>query len=319
MSGLVTKIGSWFSRGITVRELIAAYTEFAWQYYRKDDVPTAEALCIVAVMRRLEALYGDKRCDDFGPLALQTVVARMVDDDLTRKTINNNLSRIKRMFRWAVSRELVSSSVVNALGCVDGLREGRSNARETEPVGVVPDDVVAATLPHLSSVVRSMVEFQRLTGCRPGEVCYLRPCDVDRSGEVWVYFPGSHKTQHRGRDRRIFIGPKAQAILRPFLLRAADSFCFSPQDVTSRRAGRRPPGARYTTNSYRYAVQRKCRQRGIQLWGPNQLRHAAATEIRKLFGVEAAQVVLGHAEADVTQIYAQRDYDLAARVAKQVG
>jgi integrase len=299
--------------------LIAAYTEFARQYYLKDEVPTAEVDCIIAALRRVEELYGNKRCADFGPLAVQTVIQRMIDDDLSRKTINNNLNRIKRMFRWAVSRELVSSSVVDAIGCVDGLREGRSNARETEPVGVVPDDVVAATLPHLSSVVRAMVEFQRLTGCRPGEVCSIRPRDIDRSGEVWVYCPESHKTQHRGRDRRIFIGPKAQAILRPFLLRAADSFCFSPQDVTTRRSGSRPPGVRYTANSYRYSIRRKCRQRGIESWAPNQLRHSAATEIRKLFGVEAAQVVLGHAEADVTQIYAERDYDLAARVAKQVG
>ncbi len=25
-----------------------------------------------------------------------------------------------------------------------------------------------------------MVRFQRFTGCRPNEVCIIRPCDVDR-------------------------------------------------------------------------------------------------------------------------------------------
>jgi hypothetical protein len=49
------------------------------------------------------------------------------------------------------------------------------------------------------------------------------------------------------------------------------------------------------------------------------LRHTAGTEIRKLHGLEAAQTVLGHSKADVTQVHAERDYALAARVAKEVG
>jgi site-specific recombinase XerC len=54
-------------------------------------------------------------------------------------------------------------------------------------------------------------------------------------------------------------------------------------------------------------------------WNPNQLRHSAATEIRKRFGLEAAQVTLGHAAADVTQVYAERDLEKAAAVMAQVG
>jgi site-specific recombinase XerC len=54
-------------------------------------------------------------------------------------------------------------------------------------------------------------------------------------------------------------------------------------------------------------------------WSPNQLRHSAATEVRRRFGLEAAQVILGHSQANITQVYAERDYTLAARVAKEVG
>jgi integrase len=54
-------------------------------------------------------------------------------------------------------------------------------------------------------------------------------------------------------------------------------------------------------------------------WSPNQLRHAAATEIRKKFGLEAAQVVLGHSTADITQVYAERNQALAAQVIRQIG
>jgi integrase len=49
------------------------------------------------------------------------------------------------------------------------------------------------------------------------------------------------------------------------------------------------------------------------------LRHTAATEIQSKFGLEAAQVVLGHSTADVTQIYAERDLAKAMEVAQQIG
>ncbi|WP_430454211.1 tyrosine-type recombinase/integrase [Rhodopirellula europaea] len=57
----------------------------------------------------------------------------------------------------------------------------------------------------------------------------------------------------------------------------------------------------------------------VNRWHPNQLRHTRGTEIRKRFGLEAAQVILGHAAADVTQIYAERDREKAIEVARQVG
>ncbi len=60
------------------------------------------------------------------------------------------------------------------------------------------DSRVDVTLAYLSDVVADMVRFQRLTGCRPEEVCCIRPCDVDTTGVVWQYIPMSHKMEHRG-------------------------------------------------------------------------------------------------------------------------
>ena len=82
---------------------------------------------------------------------------------------------------------------------------------------------------------------------------------------------------------------------------------------------KRTPGSRYTKDSYRVAIQRACRRAGLEVWSPNQLRHAAGTQARALFGLEAAQVILGHAKADVTQIYAERDRKLARDVARKIG
>jgi len=185
--------------------------------------------------------------------------------------------------------------------------------------------------------------MQRLTGMRPAEVCQLRPCDLDRSGDVWKYTPSKHKTQHHGHKRDIFLGPKAQAVLLRYLARDAETYCFRPCDSESKRLAeqeanrktprscgnvrgsnverkpKRKPGERYATDSYRRAIHRACDKAGIDRWSPNRLRHSAATEIRKRFGLEAAQVTLGHASADITQVYAERDNTLAIRVAREVG
>jgi hypothetical protein len=48
-----------------------------------------------------------------------------------------------------------------------------------------------------------MVEFQRLTGCRPGEACVVRREDIDTGGTVWLYKPKHHKTAWRGKSRVI--------------------------------------------------------------------------------------------------------------------
>jgi integrase len=54
-------------------------------------------------------------------------------------------------------------------------------------------------------------------------------------------------------------------------------------------------------------------------WHPNQLRHDYATNVRRRHGLEIAQILLGHARADVTQIYAERDLKRALEIAKKDG
>ncbi|REK17370.1 MAG: site-specific integrase [Planctomycetota bacterium] len=339
------------TEGLTVVELLAAYRRHARAYYRKNGKLTSTVASLDYAIRPLRQFYGRELVRDFGPLALQALQGHLsrgyVDAKgkpvagLARRTVNDRIAAIKRVFRWGVSQELVPPSVIHALDAVPGLKIGRSEARETAPVLPVEDDVVEATLPHLPTVVADMVRLQRLTGCRPGEVCSLRPCDVDRSGDVWTYRPASHKTEHHGRDRVIFIGPRAQEILTPYLLRPATSHCFSPRESEKQRkvamrAARtskvppsqvdrskpkpmRVPSGRYGKDTYRRAIARACDKAGVPHWSPNRLRHTAATSIRRQFGLEAAQVALGHSTADVTQIYAERDRELGLRVALEVG
>jgi len=77
----------------------------------------------------------------------------------------------------------------------------------------------------------AMVRVQLLSGCRPQEVMALRPCDLRDAGDgTWHYRPATHKTEHLDRGRCIVLGPKALAVLRPFLERGPEVPCFRPAE-----------------------------------------------------------------------------------------
>ena len=208
----------------------------------------------------------------------------------------------------------------------------------------VDDETVDKTLPFLPPVVADMVQIQRLAGLRPQDVFNMRSCDIDRSRDVWLYRPFKHKTKHRGKERALAIGPRAQEILLPYIVRKADNpeaFLFSPKDSVriqnqekrerrkskvqpSQRDRRKPnpkriPKEQYTKDSYNRAVCRACERAGIEQWSPNQLRHSAGTEIRDKYGLEYAQAVLGHTNAKTTEIYAAINFEKAAKVMREIG
>src|SRR5262249_56176194 len=81
----------------------------------------------------------------------------------------------------------------------------------------------------------------------------------------------------------------------------------------------RPPREQYDVASYRRAIRRACLKAGLPLWHPNQLRHLRGTEIRRNYGLEASQAVLGHAELSVTQVYADVDREAARKIMAEVG
>lgn len=328
---------------LTVRGLASRYLAHAEAYYVKNGKQTAEVGMIRLGLHQAVAAFGDLPACEFGPLCLETVRDSMVETSLARTTVNGRVQRVRRAYKWAASKELIPAAVHHALTMVEGLKSGRTEARETAPVMPIADNVVEATLPQLPEVVADMVQMQRLTGARPGEVCSLRPCDVDRSGDVWTYRPGSHKTEHHGRDRVVFVGPRAQAVLLRYLARDPLTHCFRPCDSEAKRraqqhaarttpmsCGNRPgtnvkaipsrsAGERYTKDTYANAIRRACIRAGVEHWSPNRLRHTYATTVRRDHGLEAAQVTLGHSTAKTTEIYAEKNHEAGAAVAGLIG
>ncbi len=370
----------------TVVEMLADYLKYAKAYY--GDGPRSTTAAMKYAVRPLLELYGRTPAADFGVLQFRAVRQSLMGGDAARSYVNQIMRKNVAVFRWAAAEGKIPASVPQTLAIVPGLRKGKCDLREPPPVLPVEDSTVDATLPFMPDVIADMVRLQRLTGCRPAEVCILRPCDLDRTGDVWIYRPEEHKTAHHGHARTILIGPKAQAVLLRYLARDSETYCFRPCDsmakflaakfaarktplssgnrpgTNRRRKPRKQPGQCYTTCSYRRAIHNACDKafshpmlalvdadkltsgetaeiqqwqkskrwkltpdqsddleewRKAHRWSPNQLRHAAATEVRREFGLEAAQIMLGHSNANVTQVYAERDLAKGLEVAKRIG
>lgn len=99
--------------------------------------------------------------------------------------------------------------------------------------------------------------------------------------------------------------------------------------ATKRKAKpKRTPKDYYISASYNQAIEYGItranehiddEEKQIPHWHANQLRHNAATVLRKEYGIELARIVLGHSTAFTTEIYAETDRDQAfAAVAKSV-
>jgi integrase len=369
----------------TIAEIAAAFRKHARNYYRHPDgTATSEVTAFDIALKPLLKLYGKSVAAEFGPLRLKTVRDEMIHLGWCRASINKHVGRIKHLFKWAAENELVKPDVYHGLLAVSGLRMGRSDAEESRPVKPVSLEVVNATLPHVSAEVQTMIRLQLITGMRSGEVVSMRTGDIDRSGKLWVYRPSHHKNLHRGHAREVYLGPKAQELLTPYLKLDPQRYLFNPKEAEQQRLekrhgerktpldqGNRPgtnqkrrrgrsPKDHYSVASFRRAIERGCefafgmpdeireprgkakkselelpgdeqakrradraKARGAwheqHCWFPHQLRHTAATELRKTHGLEAAQVLLGHRTLTVTQLYAEKNLEAAMKIASQVG
>lgn len=217
---------------LSLCEMFAAYLGWAKRNYGKQATEFTKAKLII---RRANKRYRDTEASSFGYRQFEAVRQSMIDEGLTRGYINESTDRLVRIFKWAASRGLIAPTVPQALGMIERLKKRRTTAPDNPGIRPVASDVVEATLPFVGDIVADMIRFQSVVGCRPGEVCKIKPNMVDRSGDVWEIRLEEHKTEHHGKTRTLYVGPKGQSILAPYLLRSADQHCFRPVDSERKR------------------------------------------------------------------------------------
>lgn len=326
---------------VTVTELAAAFLRYAKAHHRRPDgTPTSRIYNVTGTLRPLERLYGDTRIADFGPRAFAACRQTWIDEGMTRQTVNDYAATLRSVFKWGVSQELVPEHIYRALCSVAGVRAGRTTAKENRDRKPVPQADIDAIKPHVSRAIWGLIRLQLYTGARGGELVGLRPIDLDMSGKVWIAKLDQHKTAWRAKTRELLFGPRGQEVIAEFLGgRPLDAPLFDPREAQretaelrrtgpGRRANQKPNprktartlGETYTATSYGRAIRRACELAGIDPpWSPHQLRHAAASRLRKEYGIELARIVLGHSSAITTETYAEADRKKALSAVEKTG
>lgn len=335
--------GSVVPRGpdISVSEVLAAYLAHARAYYVKDGESTSQLDRITRALTPVRKLYGGEPAESFGPRRLKAVRQTYVDRGHCRDQCNKLTRCVVLCWRWAAGEEMVGGPCWQSLAAVESLKKGRTTAPESPPVLPASEASIAAVLPVISLVLADVIRLQLLTAARPGEALGLRGCDLVRADEVWLWKPPSHKTQHHDKDRTLFVGPKGQSLLAPYLDRLGESYLFSPRDSMaqfrarqrvarktrvqpsqkdrSKGSVRKQPGERYRRESYARAISLACEKLRVEHFHPHQLRHNSATRLVAQFGWEVARIILGHSDVRMSQVYAAEDTAKAVAAMREVG
>jgi integrase len=299
---------------LTVAELVAAFFRHieAHGLYRKGGRRTSEYHVLRSAFRALATAYGAELAAAMTVAKVEAIRRTLIDCGKADKTVKHYLQRIRSLFAWGEEHlgllpvRLVSRRGLGSQRPPRGRLTPRKRPADLAAVGAV---ALVAGPP-----VCSMLWLQHLNGMRPQGVCAMRPCDIDRTGELWVYTEPVEDAAKTGREVHV-LGPRAQAILRPYLDAAT-----SPTAPLF-RPNRRPGAARggYTVAYYRRHVAGICKRLGVPRFSPNALRHGHLTRVRKLFGLDAARARGGHTTVTTTQIYAQTDLDSVSEIAREIG
>lgn len=301
---------------------------------------TGSAINCNLAMRDYEEVFGDRLAEEVsGPeiasLRDNVFMFRWKDGEpvldkdgakviQTARTVNYRLWCVKRAYRAARERGGVSAETLLDVLNIAPVNPKAGKAKASRKVLPVPEATIDATQSHCTSVLSDMIEFQRLTGCRPSEVCNLRPCDLEMpeaDPPVWFYVPPKHKTEHADKERVAVLTPEAVALVSKYLDRPTTAFCFSPREHAAkiRKGGRaKYTGVQFTHTTYRRAVEWACKRAGIPAWQPNQVRHRWATEVRRQLGLQVTSEGLSHSSTSITEVYAQQSRERLRDLALQL-
>ena len=286
---------------MTNTEMVAMYLAHCQEYY--GEGPRTTTAAVELAVRPLVATYG--HLEGLSLSELKKVREAMLEANLARSTINARIDKIVRMYRWLESEDQVEPGTYQRLRTLAHLKRGR--CRAADPPKRQPVDAVAVqqTIDCCDEMLSDMVAVQWFTGCRSGSLVAANRNQFLRDHAHLSWYP-LHKTAYLGHEMELPIGPKCQAVLRPYLQKAGDLFLH-------RR------GKTYSPWSYRRALVRVQERYNLPRWTPHQLRHARANLVRSRLGVEAAQAVLGHRTVNATQLYAGRQLALAREAAEKLG
>ncbi len=210
---------------------------------------------------------------------------------------NRTLAVIRRMFNWAVSRDLLEASPC-ALVKAPAKENRRDRVLSPDEIGAFWHGLDGA---RMSAAIRLALRLQLVTAQRKGEVIAAEWTEFGDG--VWTIPPEKSKN---GMAHRVPLSPLALNLLEAIKANAGESRWLFPSPRGDRPA---------TALAVDHAVRRN-RDTLVRNTTPHDLRRTAASHMTSM-GINRLTVakLLNHAEAGVTAVYDRHSYDQEKRQA----
>ncbi len=239
------------------------------------------------------------REEEAGLSDARAFVSRLASEGLSARSVNRIVCGVRGYYRF---RERLSGQS-NPFSDIRSLRTEKrlpSFLFEDEMTRLLelpgraarsPDD------PFLALRDRTVLEMLYSTGCRISELVSLDVMDVNlRERTARVMGKGS-------RERLVFIGRQALAVLREYLGRRGERAAPDPDSARALFVNGR--GTRLTDRGVRFILGSYIRSAGLaKKVTPHTFRHSFATHLLdRGADIRAVQELLGHASLSTTQVY----------------
>jgi len=240
-------------------------------------------------------------------------IAKLLDGIIARGApipANRTRAVLSKMFRWAVSRDMVPANPLAGLPppSVEHKRDRR-----------LADDEVAAVLSRLDTAkmqpaARLAIRFQFYTAARIGEACGAEWSEIDEAAATWT-IPAERSKNKRA--HRLPLSAQALAVLReakglPFPVKASDDPAQRPAVVfPALQHGRSVDPTKVAGD-----VRENLAHFGVAPFTPHDVRRTVATGLGDA-GTrwEVVQRVLNHIDSSVTATYNRAEYTKEMREA----
>ncbi len=280
---------------------VPTFEEFAPEFMaicRMKNKPS-EVQTKQSIMRwHLLPAFGRMRLDRVRYAEIQDFAAKEIEKGLSKKTVNNFLTVVRRLLVVAKKRELIE-----AVPEIEWLK-----APKPEFDFLTFDEaarLVAGADPEWSCMITVALK----TGLRQGELLALRWEDIDLvTGLLRVrrsITRGIVTDPKSGKGRDVPLSDEAIATLkRERHLRGPTVFCNGA-------------GRMWTKNELKHPLRRACKRAGLRHIGWHVLRHTFASHlVMRGAAVKVVQELLGHATIEMTMRYAHLSPDVPRQAVK---
>ena len=281
----------------TLAELAEAYLE-KWARPRKRSAAEDERI----LRKDVIPAWGKRKAQDITRRDVIALLDRIVDRG-SPISANRTLAVVRRMFGWALSRDLVPANPCTAV---------RAPGKETRRDRVLSVDEIAALWraldnPPISKPIRLALKLQLASAQRKAEVIGAEWSEFDLSEGIWT-IPGERAKN--GLPHRVPLSVLAVAVLdeiRAMVPEGRESKWLFP---SPRREGSiTGPAVDHAMRDNRDAL-------GTGDATPHDLRRTAASHMTSI-GISRLVVskILNHAEPGITAVYDRHSYDHEKRAA----